>query len=88
MDIYEDTIVVGARGYEAFVFNPRGNQTANNSGWAYIYDFNRSSSEWSLSQRLVSPAGQNSYFGESVAIYKDTLIVGADGFRELFHFEL
>eukprot|EP01034_Spumella_vulgaris_P026405 gene26405-32983_t len=80
VDISGDTLVVGARGYEALVFNPRGNQTDNNPGWAHIYDFNHTSNAWSLSQTLVSPAGQNSYFGESVAIHDDVMIVGADGF--------
>jgi hypothetical protein len=71
---------VGAKGFEPLVFGSNSTQTANNSGWAYIYDYNRNLSEWSLSQRLISPVGQNSYFGNAVAIDKDSLIVGADGY--------
>eukprot|EP01034_Spumella_vulgaris_P028514 gene28514-35384_t len=80
VDISENTIVVGAKGYEPVVFQARANETANNTGWAYIYDFNQTSSQWSLSQRLVSPVGDKSNFGASVAVHKGALIVGADGF--------
>jgi cysteine-rich repeat protein len=62
-----DTVVVGAR-YD--------DDKGSNSGAAYVYV--RSGSSWSLQQKLIASDGaENDYFGSSVAIDGDTLVVGA-----------
>jgi hypothetical protein len=59
-----DTIVVGADG------------AATSTGAAYI--FTRSGSTWSRQQRITASDGaQDDQFGKSVAISRDTIIVGA-----------
>ncbi len=65
--IYGDTVIVGATLNDA---------SGSNSGKAYIYT--RTGSTWSLQQGLKAPdASANDNFGYSVAIYGDTVIVGA-----------
>ncbi len=82
VDIWGNTLIVGAKGYEPLVYKSGAVQKVNNTGWAFIYDFNATENEWTMSQKLTSPVGQNSYFGQSVAIKDNSIIVGADGFRE------
>ncbi|EJK45826.1 hypothetical protein THAOC_35539, partial [Thalassiosira oceanica] len=65
--IYGDTIVVGADG---------GNDNGHNSGSAHV--FVRSGKEWTHQVKLLAPDGATGdYFGESVAIHGDTIVVGA-----------
>jgi hypothetical protein len=60
-----DTVVVGAKG-----------AAATNTGAAYV--FTRSGTSWSQQAELKAPnAGQGDYFGESLAISGDTVVVGA-----------
>lgn len=54
----------------------------NNTGWVYVYDLNTTSGEWALSQSIQSPLGTNSYFGSSVRVLGNELIVGASGYRK------
>lgn len=54
----------------------------NNPGWAYIYQLSADGSHYELEQELESPVGNNSYFGASVGIREDKVIVGADGYRK------
>ena len=62
-----DTLVVGAR---------LDNDTAVNSGSVYVYT--RSMGTWSLEQKLVaSDPDAFDYFGASVSISGDTLVVGS-----------
>ena len=61
-----DTVVVGAYGDE------------NNTGAAYIYTRNNND-EWTEQKLKPSDAQQYDYFGGSVAIDGDTLVVGAIG---------
>ena len=66
VSIYEDTIVVGA------YFNDYG-------GSAYIFEKN-SNRIWEQKQKITASDGKTSdYFGRSISIYEDTLVVGADG---------
>lgn len=58
-------------------------ESVNNTGWIHIYDLAADNSSFSLSQSIQSPAGENSYFGASVAISDIEIIVGANGYREL-----
>ncbi len=67
IDIYEDTIILGAE-YDA----PNGTR----SGSAYV--FTRSGSTWTQQAKLIPSDGDsNDYFGHSVAVYKDMAIIGA-----------
>ncbi|EJK77226.1 hypothetical protein THAOC_00955, partial [Thalassiosira oceanica] len=67
--IYGDTIVVGARWDDANQYN---------SGSAHV--FVRSGKEWIHQAKLLAPNGAAfDYFGNSVSIYEDTIVVGADG---------
>jgi hypothetical protein len=42
---------------------------------------NTNQTAFNLSQSIQSPVGSNSYFGASVSIHDDELIVGANGFK-------
>ncbi|EJK76194.1 hypothetical protein THAOC_02059, partial [Thalassiosira oceanica] len=62
-----DTLVVGA---------PEDHLNGSYSGSTYI--FVRSGEEWTLQAKLLTPNGAAyDYFGESVALYEDTIVVGA-----------
>ncbi|MCW0217518.1 MAG: FG-GAP repeat protein [Prosthecobacter sp.] len=73
-----DTIVVGAR-YEkgsGTGINPTHNDSASNAGAAYV--FVRSGGAWSQQAYLkASNTDSSDWFGQSVAIDGDTIIVGA-----------
>jgi hypothetical protein len=77
-----DTVVVGAYGEDSNATGVNGDQSDNSapaSGAAYV--FTRSGSTWSQQAYLkASNTGTEDYFGASVAISGDTLLVGA--FRE------
>ncbi len=69
--IYENTVIVGAYGYDDTM------GTITNAGAAYIF-IRDSNGNWSQQAKLVADdvaAGDN--FGYSVAIYGNTVIVGA-----------
>ncbi|QDV17338.1 Calx-beta domain protein [Gimesia panareensis] len=69
VDISGDTAVVGA------LF---GDGSAENMGAVYVYT--RSNGEWSFQQKLTVPDTiANGYFGDTLAIEGDTLVVGAQG---------
>ncbi|EJK48938.1 hypothetical protein THAOC_32225 [Thalassiosira oceanica] len=64
--IYENTIVVGAYNGD------------DNTGSAHV--FVRSGEEWEHQAKLLAPDGAAiDYFGRSVSIYEDTIVVGALG---------
>jgi hypothetical protein len=69
-----DTVVVGAPGEDAGLFLP-------NRGAAYVYERNEGGSDdWGQVTKLLASGGAtNDYFGHSVAISDDTVIVGAYG---------
>lgn len=50
------------------------------SGTAYVFE--RTDSEWSYVQQLVSPRGGLDLFGDSVAVYDDTVLIAAPGWGE------
>ena len=63
-----DTLVTGAQGDD---------DAAPSSGSAYV--FRRGSTAWSVEAKLTaSDAAENDFFGHSVAISGDTIVVGAD----------
>lgn len=69
VDVSCDTIVVGANGDD---------DNGGDSGSAYV--FTRSGSSWSQQQKLTASDGAASdYFGSSVSLSGDTVVVGADG---------
>ena len=73
VSIYEDTLVVGAY------------MKDNYKGSAYIYEKN-SNGEWSQKQVIKANDGsEGDYFGWSVSIYEDTLVVGAKYNDEPYH---
>ena len=49
-----------------------------------MYYLNENKTEYVLDAEIDSPVGNNSYFGVSVGIYENSVIVGADGFRKSF----
>jgi len=67
-----DTIVVGARGES---------DEGNDAGAAYIFERNQGGSDnWGQVQKLIASDGaEDDWFGVSVAISGDTIIVGAQG---------
>ncbi|MFW5444573.1 MAG: Ig-like domain-containing protein [Methylococcaceae bacterium] len=76
-----DTVVVGARQEDSIspgVNGDQDNNFARDSGAAYV--FTRSGSAWTQQAYLkASNAAANHFFGESVTISGDTLVVGARG---------
>jgi uncharacterized repeat protein (TIGR01451 family) len=74
-----DTAVVGAVGEDSNATGVDGNQadnTAGNSGAAYV--FVRSGSTWSQQAYLkASNTGAGDQFGQSVAIFGDTMVIAA-----------
>jgi hypothetical protein len=68
-----DTLAVSARGADS--------AGKTNSGAVYIYQ--RQGEEWSLSAKLVAEdAASRDYFGESILLTEDALVVGAPGHDE------
>lgn len=76
-----DTIVVGANGESSSAVEVGGDQaddSAKSSGAAYV--FTSSGTSWSQQAYLkASNTGAEDYFGGSVAISGDTIVVGAGG---------
>ncbi|MFZ5875743.1 MAG: cadherin-like beta sandwich domain-containing protein [Nitrospirota bacterium] len=76
-----DTLVVGASGEDSAlggVNRPQSNNDAVDSGAAYV--FTRVNGVWSQQAYLkASNPGVNDRFGASVAVFGDTLVVGAPG---------
>lgn len=74
-----DTVVVGAYGEDGSASGVNGDQSSNgssNAGAAYV--FVRSNGAWSQQAYLkASNTGMNDWFGYSVAISGDTIVVGA-----------
>ena len=67
LDVYGDTIIVGA---------PWDDDEVTDSGSAYIYRFD--GSQWVQEQKLLAwDAGEGHLFGASVSIYEDVALVGA-----------
>jgi hypothetical protein len=75
-----DTVVVGARFEDSGTkgVNSTPNESARNSGAAYV--FVRIGTSWSQQAYLkASDTWEDDYFGSSVAVSGDTLVVGAYG---------
>ncbi len=65
-------------GNYAVVGSPRSHFPSGDEGAVYIYY--KSGGTWSIQQKLTaSDAAINDYFGESVAIYGDDVVIGAYG---------
>ena len=81
MAISDDTLVVGAYGEDSGATGVGGDESddsAPSAGAAYV--FVRSGATWSQQAYLkASNTGSSDYFGRSVAISDDTLVVGAYG---------
>ncbi len=70
VDIYGDTVVVGADGAVQ----------AGNNGAGAVYIFKKSKGAWNMQTRAVTdPAGENDLFGKSVALSRDWFVAGASG---------
>lgn len=75
VSIDKNYIVVGAHQEDEDVM---GLNTLNSSGSAYIYKLNNTTSLWSETQKIVaSDRTENDYFGFSLSIKNDYLLVGA-----------
>jgi hypothetical protein len=78
VSISGDTLVVGAHHEDSSANDGEANNSAENSGAAYV--FTRSDGLWSQQAYLkASNAEANDYFGHSVSISGETLVVGAYG---------
>ena len=79
VDIFQDTIVIGARFEKSNATGIDGNQldnSADRTGAAYI--FTRNNGIWSQQAYIkASNSGEHDWFGEPVAIYENTLAIGA-----------
>lgn len=76
VDIYLNTIAVGAP-YQDF----DASESNSLNGAGAIYVFTKSSSIWSLQQKLVaSDRTSDDYLGSSVSLNQDTIASGATGF--------
>ncbi|MBL8232864.1 MAG: FG-GAP repeat protein [Bryobacterales bacterium] len=77
--VFEDTLVVGASGEDSAFTGVNGNQVENSafqSGAAYV--FVRSGGVWIQQAYLKASNGEGGdYFGTSVAVSRDTVVVGA-----------
>jgi LPXTG-site transpeptidase (sortase) family protein len=70
VDIYGNTVVVGAAGATQ----------AGNSGAGAAYVFTKKNGAWGLATRAVTnPTSEDDNFGQSVAVYRDWFVVGASG---------
>jgi hypothetical protein len=71
-----DSVVIGANNQD---FDVDGNANTSNAGAAYV--FTRSGKNWSQQQKLIATGSlsrdTNYYFGNSVAISGDTILVGS-----------
>jgi len=76
-----DTVVVGAGGEDSSATGVNGDETNNGaSGTGAAYVFTRSGDTWSQQAYLkASNTGADDYFGVTVAIDGDTVVVGAYG---------
>ena len=74
-----DTIVVGTNGEDSIAKGVDGNQTDNSAeGAGVAYVFERTSGTWRQQAYLkASNTASNDWFGYSVAIFDDTVVVGA-----------
>jgi drug/metabolite transporter superfamily protein YnfA len=73
-----DTLVVGVRGEDSTAAGGESNNDATDSGAVYV--FTLSNGHWSQQDLLkASTADTHDYFGASVAVNGDSLVVGASG---------
>lgn len=81
LSLNEDRLAVGAWGESSSATGINGNQADNSAFLAgAVYVFLRAGSTWSQEAYLkASNAGTNDQFGISVALFGDTLAVGAPG---------
>lgn len=81
VDIFNDTVVVGARGEDSNSTGVNGNQSDNSteaSGAAYV--FVRIDGAWTQQAYLkASSTDPSDFFGESVSISSDSLVISAPG---------
>ena len=77
--ISSDTLVVGADSEDSNAIGTNGNQADNSaSQGGAVYVFVRSGTTWSQQAYIkASNTEANDYFGQSVAISSDTIVVGA-----------
>jgi hypothetical protein len=69
--VYEDTVAVGADGTD---------DSGTSSGSVYIFKRDGGTSSWTQTVKLLPPANsQYDLFGGSIALWEDSLIIGADG---------
>lgn len=82
MHLVAQSLIVGAPGGPSDAFEP-SISTADEElypGAAFVYE--ETNGQWLLAAQLPSMSGPNSFFGSSVAIWNDTALVGARGYRE------
>ena len=79
VDIYENTIAVGAFGHDG---TDDGTNTGNNnnSGAVYLFNNQGTGGGWKQQTRLVPPSNNSKaydHFGRNVRLYEDWLVVSA-----------
>ncbi len=73
VSLYNNTLVVGAHGEDKNLIN---RNHLGGAGAAYI--FSKQGSTWSLDQKIIgSPRNANDFFGSSVSVFGQTILVGA-----------
>jgi hypothetical protein len=78
VDIFGDLVVVGATGESSLLTSSPGEDAAPNAGAAYI--FRRTAGVWVQEAFLKADnAREESYFGISVTVSGETVVVGASG---------
>ena len=76
VSLFGDTLVVGASGEDSRVHGDPADNTASESGAVYV--FARTGRNWTQQAYLkASSPAPNDHFGSSVALFGDTLAVGA-----------
>ena len=77
--VSNDTIVVGAYDEDSAATGVNGDQNNNSAPWSgAAYVFVRSGTTWTQQAYLkASNTGANDFFGNSVAVSNDTIVVGA-----------
>jgi hypothetical protein len=80
VSIFNTSLAVGAVGFRDDTFRPLGTDAPDNTGFAYIYEYSTLMGKYeTIVQSIASPVGHKSYFGVSLSLAQDKLVVGADG---------
>jgi len=71
ISIYKNVLVIGSSGF------------SSNKGRAYIYEKNNNSDNWEL-KKIVEGNVNNTFLGQSVSVYENTIAIGRNGTTGVF----